>query len=148
MFFKSNYRCLYDISEHSSSKSLSLRQQLLCFCGPGLKPDFWFICKHPQALTYEPHCVYIPQTCSAVSKNKPFFFKMSAVLHVELLSFGSHTHTRTVSPWGKLYWLKDIKCSVSSGRSRESGLHQLTLSWSHLPIRIRHLSRHSYKSAI
>ncbi len=38
--------------------------------------------------------------------------------------------------------------SVSSGRSRESSLHQLTLSWSHLPIGIRHLSQHPYVSAI
>ncbi len=41
-----------------------------------------------------------------------------------------------------------MKHSVGSGRSRESSLHQLTLSWSHLPIGIRHLSRHSYKSSI
>ncbi len=38
--------------------------------------------------------------------------------------------------------------SVSSGRSRESSLHQLTLSWSHLPIGIQHLSQHPYVSAI
>ncbi len=60
-------------------------------------------------------------------------------LGLELNSAGNrHSRTDVAYPW----------YSVSSSRSRESSLHQLTLSWSHLPIRIRHLSRHSYTSSI
>ncbi len=53
-----------------------------------------------------------------------------------------------VTRYNRPFIIAKLSVSVSSGRSRESSLHQLILSWSHLPIGIRHLSRHSYISSI
>ncbi len=137
---------LYRVKNFLASSILSIKPQLASF-------TLIMICLSGTIIATERKLIFrfsgssclpaYPGFCTEEKKQKTYIY---VCIYPFNLVF-SHRFTQAVMIYIYIY-IYILSVSVSSGRSRESSLHQLILSWSHLPIGIRHLSRHSYISSI